>query len=108
MKINSTLGLLLILIVVVAGTTIVSGIKGYIVGYEALKTVSQPNTKPNQQQFTNQNSNQFDLDSEDGFFQESEILEQVNEKIERNQKYSNPLQGDSKEGENKETFIESQ
>ena len=91
MKFNSTLAFILIFVVVMIGSGVISGLKGYTLGDEALKNVSQPDVKVrNNQGLDNpeQSSGKGNLT-----VSEAEILKQVNGIMNRDQKQAIPLDG---------------
>ncbi len=107
MKINSTVGLILVLLLVLTGVTLISGIKAYIIGYDALETVSQPNTKPKQSQLAKQENESNLLHEDKVIVSEKEILEAVNQKMNRDQAKAIPLQGNP-EAKKSDSFVESE
>lgn len=76
MKLNSTLGLTLMLLVMMLGAGSASAWWGYTLGYEALKSVTQPDVNPAKKLANSQN----DSEHENGFtiVEEEEILMRVN------------------------------
>jgi len=109
MKFNSTLAFILIFVVVMIGSGVISGLKGYTLGDEALKNVSQPDVKvPNHQRLANpdQSSGKGNIT-----VSETEILKRVNAIMNRNQEKAIPLDGSkaSKNQDNNDddSFIQS-
>jgi len=76
MKLNSTLGLTLMLLIMMLGAGSASAWWGYTLGYQALKSVTQPDVNPAKQLA----SSQVNSDPENGlsFVKEEEILMRVN------------------------------
>lgn len=104
MKFNSTLAFIAIFVVVIIGSGVVSGLKGYTLGYEALKEVSQPKVKPGQRKLSNAN---IDSSGQQGMIiSEATILQQVNAIMNRSQDQAVPL-NDQKASSNNDSFIES-
>jgi len=89
MKMNSTLAAVLIFVLVMLGSALVSSLTAYTLGYEALKEISQPNTKSAQKDVAKQ-SNQSGK-SQQMIVSEANILEKVNAKMNRSQDKSAPL-----------------
>ncbi|HEY9852281.1 MAG TPA: hypothetical protein V6D28_22600 [Leptolyngbyaceae cyanobacterium] len=81
MKLNSTVALTLILLVLMLGAGFVSGMWGFALGYEALKGVNQPDTRPTARGKNNQ-------DTAPGtqklvFLKEADILKSVRVRIQQ-------------------------
>lgn len=56
MKINATLAFMFLFVVVMIGSGVVSGLKGYTLGLTALKEVSPPEFKPTQRSIIAENN----------------------------------------------------
>jgi hypothetical protein len=109
-KFNSTLAFMLVFVMVMIGSGVVSGLKGYTLGYEALKEVSQPKVKPGQKRLNNPNNQS--LENQAAIVSEAEVLQQVNAQMNRKQEKAVPLTGkktstNNENNENNESFIES-
>lgn len=99
MKLNSTVALTFVLLVAMIGAGAVSGVWSYMMGYEALKGVTQPDTSPTKKLTGKESSDPQEL----SLLQEAEIIKNVKEYI-RNQE-----QGENKaESQNTQSFIESE
>ncbi|MFP4134702.1 MAG: hypothetical protein ACLFQP_09255 [Halothece sp.] len=88
MKFNSTLAFILIFILITIGSGVISGLKGYTLGYEALKEISQPEIKRRERNLTDEEESSS---SEPSLVSEGEILEEVNEKMDRSSEKAVPL-----------------
>lgn len=106
MKMNSTLASVLIFVLVMLGSGLISGLKAYTLGYEALKEVSQPNVKPAQKDFTDQNNQS--VKNQEMIVSEANILQKVNANMNRSQDKAIPLDGNkASQKNNQKSFIES-
>ena len=88
MKFNSTLTFILIFILITLGSGVISGLKGYTLGHEALKEISQPEIKRGEGNLTDEEESSS---SEPSLVSEREILEEVNEKMDRSSEKAVPL-----------------
>lgn len=110
MKMNSTLAAVLIFVLVMLGSGLVSGLKAYTLGYEALKEISQPNVKTAQKDFIKEKNQS--VKNEQMIVSEANILEKVNAKMNRSQDKAVPLDGNqasqkNNQKNNQNSFIES-
>ncbi|AFZ49808.1 hypothetical protein [Dactylococcopsis salina] len=109
MKFNSTLAFILIFVVVMIGSGVISGLKGYTAGDEALKNVSQPDVKVR----NNQGLANPDQSSDNGniTISEAEVLKQVNAIMNRKQEKAIPLDGSkapkNQDNNDDDSFIQS-
>ncbi|MDR9405108.1 MAG: hypothetical protein RI580_16940 [Halothece sp. Uz-M2-17] len=107
-KFNSTLAFILLFIVVTISSGIVSGLKGYTLGYEALKEISQPEVKPGQKQLAA--ANDSSSNQQTVIVPEAEILQQVNAVMNRDSDAVIPLDGEKASSQssnnNEDSFIE--
>lgn len=90
MKFNSTLALIFIFILITIGSGLISGLKGYTLGYEALKEISQPEIERGRR-----NLRDDDQANEPSLVSEREILEAVNQKMDRSSEKAVPLKNAS-------------
>lgn len=107
-KFNSTLAFILIFVLVTIGSGLVSGLKGYTLGYEALKEVSQPEVKPSQNQLRGENNESSGKQAV--IVSEADILQEVNGVMNRNSDQATPLDGQkasSQSSNDEDSFIES-
>lgn len=88
MKFNSTLTFILIFILITIGSGVISGLKGYTLGHEALEAISQPKISRGEQNLSDEEESS---NSEPSFVSEREILEEVNEKMDRSSEKAVPL-----------------
>jgi hypothetical protein len=97
MKLNSTVALTFVLLVAMIGAGAVSGVWSYVMGYEALKGVTQPDTSPAKKLTGKESSDPQEL----SLLKEADIIKNVKAYI-RDQE-----QGDNKaEEQNTQSFIE--
>jgi len=95
MKLNSTSAAMLTFILVMVGSGLISGLKGYTMGYEALKEISQPKINPQKQ-------SQQPLKDQKMIVSETKILQQVNAKMNRTQDKAVPLNDNQSSSDNKQ------
>lgn len=107
MKLNSTVALTLILLVLMLGAGLASGMWGFALGYEALKGVNQPDTRTTNRGKTNQ-------DTAPGtqkliFFKEPDILKNVRlRKQQTNQKDTKAQKNDEDSDNNAKSLAEAE
>ena len=80
MRINPTVALTLILLVLMVGAGVVSAVYGYSLGREALKGVKQPDVRP---ATVGENAPETTQTKEFEIIPESQILEDVNTQMNR-------------------------
>ncbi|MEO1146186.1 MAG: hypothetical protein AAFY26_11380 [Cyanobacteria bacterium J06638_22] len=87
MRINSTVALTLVLLVLMVGAGVVSAVYGYSLGREALKGVKQPDVRP---ATVGENAPDSTEVKEFEIIPESQILEDVNTQMNRSSLPSSP------------------
>ena len=93
MKLNSTVALTLILLVLMVGAGFVSGMWGFALGHEALKGVNQPDTRPTAK--TKNNKETPPGTQQLVFLKEADIIKSVKVKIQlTNKRQSKPQRQD--------------
>lgn len=97
MKLNSTVALTFVLLVAMIGAGAVSGVWSYMMGYEALKGVTQPDTSPTKKLTGKESSDPQEF----SLLKEEEIIKNVKEYI-RNQEQG----GNKGEDQSTQSFIE--
>ncbi|MFP4006442.1 MAG: hypothetical protein ACLFV6_00340 [Spirulinaceae cyanobacterium] len=97
MKLNSTVALTFVLLVAMIGAGAVSGVWSYMMGYEALKGVTQPDTSPAKKLTGKESSDPQEL----SLLKEADIIKNVKAYI-RDQEQG----GNKAEEENTQSFIE--
>lgn len=105
-KFNSALAFILLFVGVTVGSGILSGLKGYTLGYQALKEVSQPEVKRGQKEVREPSPSR---QGQTMIVSEVEILRQVNTIMNRDPEEVTPLDGEkaSSNARNDDSFIES-
>lgn len=97
MKLNSTVALTFVLLVAMLGAGAVSGVWSYMMGYEALKGVTQPDTSPAKKLTGKESSDPQEL----SLLKEADIIKNVKAYI-RDQEQG----GNKAEEQNTQSFIE--
>lgn len=93
MKLNTTVALTIVLLVLMLGAGFVSGMWGFALGHEALKGVSQPEGRPSAKTKTQKDAPPGT--QELVFFKETDIIKNVRVKIQNYQKRSKSDKKDS-------------
>lgn len=95
MKLNSTVALTLILLVMMLGAGFVSAMWGFTLGHEALKGVTQPDVRPTKKLADNQQASSGKTGV--SLLREQDILNRVNEYINEKNKESKKQNKDNKD-----------
>ncbi|QDZ39021.1 hypothetical protein FRE64_03150 [Euhalothece natronophila Z-M001] len=94
MRFNSTLTFIFIFILIAVGSGIISGLKGYTLGHEALQEVSQPDIRRGERKLNNEDDSSS---GQDALVSEADLLEEVNEKMDRSSERAVPLAEDAED-----------